>query len=95
MKRVYQKRHINDLSSIQSTLEPFQNELQGIAIESTYNWYWLEDGLMDAGFNCVHLANPSAIKQYEGLKHVNDRHDACWLAHLFIIRYIAGGLHIP
>ena len=24
---------------------------------------------MDAGYQCVHLANPSATKQYEGLKH--------------------------
>jgi len=35
--------------------------------------------LMDRGYR-VHLANPSAIKQYEGLKHTDDRHDAFILA---------------
>jgi len=29
----------------------------------------LIDGLMDAGYQCVHLVNPSAMKQYENLKH--------------------------
>jgi hypothetical protein len=31
---------------------------------------------MDAGYRDVHLANPSAIKQYEGLKYSDDQHDA-------------------
>jgi len=34
-------------------------------VESTYNWYFLVDGLMDAGYR-VHLANTTAIKKYEG-----------------------------
>lgn len=68
MKRVYQKRIRNDLPDILGALEPFRSELQGIVVESTYNWYWLVDGLMDTGYDCVHLANPSAIKQYEGLE---------------------------
>jgi hypothetical protein len=55
--------------------------MAGVVIESTYNWYWLVDGLQDAGFR-VHLANTSAIKQYEGLKHSGDETDAQHLAHL-------------
>ena len=81
-KRIYGKRLVNDLGVILKAFEPFRESLQGIAVESTYNWYWLVDGLMDAGYRCVHLANPSAIKQYEGLKHADDRHDAFWLAHM-------------
>ena len=40
-------------------------------VESTYNWYWLVDGLMDADYR-VHLANPAAIQQYSGLKYSDD-----------------------
>jgi len=34
---------------ILETLNPFQNQLKGLVVESTFNWYWLVDGLMDAG----------------------------------------------
>jgi hypothetical protein len=44
-------------------------------VESTYNWYWLVDGLEEAGFK-LHLTNPSAIEQYEGLKHTDDKWDS-------------------
>ena len=53
---------------------PFRETLQGIAVESTYNWYWLVDGLMDAGY-VVHLAHVPALPQYSGLKYVDD-HEA-------------------
>ena len=68
-KRVFKKRISNNLDLILETLQPFKGQLKGLVVESTYNWYWLVDGLMDAGYGCVHLANPSAIRQYEGLKH--------------------------
>ena len=64
-KRVFKKRISNNLDLILETLGPFKDQLKGLVVESTYNWYWLVDGLMDAGYGCVHLANPSAIKQYE------------------------------
>ena len=78
---VLQKRLPNDLSLIRSALEPHREELTGVVIESTYNWYWLVDGLTDAGYR-VHLAHPSAIKKYEGLKYSGDFADARYLAHL-------------
>ena len=31
-------------------------------MESTYNWYWLVDGLMESGYQ-VHLASTAAIVQ--------------------------------
>ena len=73
--RVFKKRVANNLELILQTLNPFGSQLKGLVVESTYNWYWLIDGLMDNGYQCVHLANPSAIKQYEGLKHADDQHD--------------------
>jgi transposase len=94
-KRVFKKRLKNDLSLILASLEPFRKELDGIVVESTYNWYWLVDGLMDNGYGGVHLANPSAIKQYEGLKYSDDIHDAFWLAHLLILGILPEGYIYP
>ena len=95
MKRVYNKRIHNNLPVILSELEPFRDMLEGIAIESTYNWYWLVDGLMDADYNCIYLANPSAMKQYKGLKHVDDKHDAFWLAHMLSLGILPTGYIYP
>ena len=44
------KRVSNDLPLIIKTMEPFQGQIKGIVVESTFNWYWLIDGLMDAGY---------------------------------------------
>ena len=56
---------------------------------------WLVDGLMDAGYQSLHLANPSAIRQYEGLKHIDDRHDAFFLAQLLILGILPQGYIYP
>ena len=94
-KRVFKKRLKNDLSLILASLEPFRDELKGIVVESTYNWYWLVDGLMDEGYSDIHLANPCAIKQYEGLKYRDDQHDAFWLAHLLVLGILSEGYIYP
>src|SRR5258707_1309822 len=71
---VAQKRLPNDIGKITGFLARWQDELAGVVVESTYNWYWLVDGLQDAGLH-VHLANTAAVKQYEGLKHSGDETD--------------------
>src|SRR6202521_3620316 len=91
---VLQKRLPNDLGQIQAALEPHREELVGVVIESTYNWYWLVDGLMDAGYQ-VHLAHPSAIKKYEGLKYSGDFADAAYLAHLLRLKLLPEGYIYP
>ena len=73
-KVVYSKRLPNDLATICTALSPYQQELFGVVVESTYNWYWLVDGLVAAGYS-LHLANTTAIKQYDGLKHRGDESD--------------------
>jgi transposase len=93
--RVFKKRVSNNLDLILQTLQPFKDQLKGLVVESTYNWYWLVDGLMDAGYDCVHLANPSAIRQYEGLKHSDDQHDAFFLAQLLILGILPQGYIYP
>ncbi|MGH8679135.1 MAG: IS110 family transposase [Burkholderiales bacterium] len=91
---VYEKRLRNDLELILAQLAPYRKKLAGLVVESTYNWYWLVDGLMDSGYH-VRLANTAAIKQYEGLKHTDDAHDARWLAHLLRLGILPVGYIYP
>ncbi len=93
-KRLEQKRLPNDLPAILEYLKPHQKEIVGIVVESTYNWYWLVDGLMGTGYK-VHLANPSGIQQYSGLKHVDDKHDAFWLAQMLRLEILPEGYIYP
>ena len=93
--RVFKKRVPNHLEHILQTLDPFRDQMKGFVVESTYNWYWLVDGLMDAGYSSAHLANPAAIKQYEGLKHGDDQHDAFFLAKLLILGILPQGYIYP
>ena len=89
-----QKRLPNDITKIVGFLARWQDELAGVVVESTYNWYWLVDGLQDAGLH-VHLANTTAIKQYEGLKHSGDETDARHLAHLLRLGILPTGTILP
>ncbi len=91
---MYHQRLANHLPTILEQLAPYQAEITGVVVESTYNWYWLVDGLMDADYR-VHLANPAAMKQYSGLKHTDDRSDARWLAHLFRLGVLPQGYIYP
>ena len=92
--KLLQKRLPNDLIEVKRILNPFKDRIQGVVVESTYNWYWLVDGLMDAGYK-LHLANPAAIKQYEGLKHSDDKADSAWLAHLLCLDILPTGYIYP
>ena len=80
---VYQKRLPNDLSLVTQELSSYRRSLQGIVVESTYNWYWLVDGLMEKGYR-LHLANTAAIHS-----------DARWLAHLLRLGILPEGYFIP
>lgn len=91
---VAEKRLPNDLTKILAFLTPWQAELAGVVVESTFNWYWLVDGLQAAGF-LVHLANTTAIKKYDGLKHSDDETDARYLAHLLRLGILPTGTILP
>jgi transposase len=93
-KIVYQKRLPNDLTMILKELSVYQWRVEGIVVESTYNWYWLIDGLMAEGYR-VHLANTAATQQYEGLKYTDDHSDARWLAHLLRLGLLPEGYIYP
>ena len=91
---VYQKRLPNELPLITEQLSGYQDRLEGIVVESTFNWYWLVDGLMEQGHR-VHLANTAAIQQYEGLKYTDDHSDARWLAHILRMGVLPEGYIYP
>jgi transposase len=91
---VFAKRLPNELAAIVAALRSCVGTLHGVAVESTYNWYWLVDGLMEAGFT-VHLVNTCAIKQYDGLKHSGDFEDARHLAHLMRLGILPTGHIYP
>jgi transposase len=91
---VYEKRLPNDLGYLLLELAPYQGRVDGVVVESTFNGYWLVDGLMEAGYP-VHLANTAAIQHYTGLKYTDDRSDARWLAHLLRLKLLPEGYIYP
>lgn len=93
-KVVYQKKLNNNLALILSQLSVYKNEITAIAIESTFNWYWLVDGLIEMGYT-VKLVNTAAVQTYSGLKHTDDKDDARWLAHLMRLNILPTGFIYP
>jgi transposase len=48
-KVVYRRRLPNDIELVLAELKPFGDTIEGLVVESTSNWNWLVDGLMEAG----------------------------------------------
>src|SRR5215469_12085751 len=80
-KRLKHQKVACDLKEVLAVLAPYKSRLKSIAVESTYNWYWLVDGLRAESYP-VQLANPAKMQQYDGLKYTADTHDAYFLAEL-------------
>lgn len=91
---IIERRLRNDLPRILAELAPYRDQVQAIAVESTFNWYWLVDGLMDAGYT-VKLVNTVAVKKYDGLKYTSDEHDARHLAQLLRLGILPTGYIYP
>src|SRR5579863_7379935 len=89
-KRVARQKLACDLPAIVKFLAPYKKRLERIAVESTYNWYWLVDGLQARGYPVV-LANPAKLTQYSGLKHADDENDAFFLAELLRLKILPTG----
>jgi transposase len=89
-KRIAHRRLECDLKKVIEFLKPFRKEMEAIAVESTFNWYWLVDGLKAAAYPVV-LANPAKIDQYHGIKHADDTSDAFFLAELLRLKILPTG----
>jgi len=89
-RRLLHKKLPCDLSAILQLLQPYQKRIATIAVESTFNWYWLVDGLQDHGYHVV-LANPAGMQPYSGKKHTDDVSDAYFLAELLRLDLLPTG----
>jgi transposase len=92
--RVFYRKFPNRKETVLNALSPFGTQIRGIAVESTYNWYWLVDALMEQGYR-VHLVNTTQVIQYSGMKYEDDRHDAFWLATLLCLGILPEGYIYP
>ncbi len=61
-----------------------------MAVESTFNWYWVADAMMEAGYR-MYLANPAAIQKCSGMKHSDDNSDAVCLAEMLRLGILPEG----
>ena len=94
-QKVFNKRLPNDLKTVTDALEPYRERLvKGIAVESTFNWYWLVDGLQDKGYT-MQLVNTTKVQTYSGLKQSDDKKDAFHLAHLQRLNLLPTGYIYP
>ena len=93
-KPIYRRRLPVELPTILQALEPYRPQLKAIAVESTFNWYWLVDGLQAADYP-VHLANPAEMEKYSGLKQTDDETDALWLAEMLRLGILPTGYIYP
>lgn len=93
-RKIFKQKLPNERERILEALKPHKDDIAGIVVESTYNWYWLVDLLMEAGYQ-AHLANPAAIKKYTGLKFADDQHDAFWLAEMLRLGILPEGYIYP
>src|SRR5437867_7009870 len=89
-KRVASQKLPCELKEVVKFLAPFKKRLEQVAVESTYNWYWLVDGLQGLKYPVV-LANPAGMEQYSGIKHADDTNDAFFLAELLRLKILPTG----
>ena len=89
-KRLISKKVECSLAEVLEFLKPYQKSIDTLAVESTFNWYWLVDGLRANGYNTV-LANPAKMDQYGGIKHADDENDAYFIAELLRLKILPTG----
>jgi len=88
--RLGQRRLPCQISEVNEYLKPYQERLEVVAVESTFNWYWLVDGLKALNYPVV-LANPAGIQQYQGIKRVDDKCEPFFLAELCRLNILPTG----
>ena len=92
--RIVGRRVPNDKVQILKLLGKYKEDISGVVVESTFNWYWLVDMLMEENYK-LHLANPAKIQKYKGLKHSDDQTDSYWLAEMLKLGILPEGYVYP
>ena len=59
-KRLLEKRLPCKLAAVLEALAPHRDDIVTVAVESTYNWYWLVDGLRALSYPM--LTAPPALR---------------------------------
>ena len=85
-RKILHKRVPCELPKVLDVLEPYREQIDTIAVESTFNWYWLVDGLQENHYKVV-LANPAKIDQYDGLKHPDDKSEPISWPNCFVWKF--------
>src|ERR1041385_8129014 len=89
-KRVAHQKRECRLSEVVKFLTPYKKRIEQVGVESTYNWYWLVDGLQALNYPVV-LANPAGMQQYSGIKHADDTNDTFFIAELMRLKILPTG----
>lgn len=88
------KKLPNRLEEVGRFFMEYKDQLPEIVIESTYNGYWLMDGLKAMGYG-VRLVHVSACQQYSGLKYSDDKSDCLWLNRMNRLKVLPTGYIYP
>src|SRR5258707_13706414 len=88
-----QQKLRNELAKICQLLGPYKANLK-IVVESTFNWYWLIDGLQAEGFDVV-LAHTLGLYLITGAKVNADGRDASSLAKLLLVGVVPAAYIYP
>ena len=70
----------NDFEYFLKLVEPYKESLT-VCCECTFNWYWLADACLDAGFEFV-LGHALYMRAIHSFKTKNDKRDSWQIAHL-------------
>src|SRR5947208_8734206 len=93
LKIVIEQKLRNELAKLCQLLGPYKANLK-IVVESTFNWYWLIDGLQAEGFEVV-LAHTLGLYLITGAKVKTDRRDAYSLAKLLLVGAVPAAYIYP
>jgi len=63
-QRVMERRVKANLSAVNQAIGPYWERVRRLAVESTYNWYWLVDGLRGQGRDVRLARNGSVLSFY-------------------------------
>lgn len=93
-KDVFNRRVPATITAVNKALAPYLPRIESLAVEATYNWYWLVDGWQEQDLD-VRLANPAKMDQYKGLKVTGDYSDSHWLAEQLRLGILPEGYIYP